>query len=82
MINNHFALFQLPGNFSKTKKCAPYFRGNTQFPIYFQIREVFGVSFKTQKVMAKIERAKIVPKPFVLQKPATIQNNLDNNLFV
>jgi hypothetical protein len=35
MINNHFAIFQLPGNLLKTKKCAPYFRGNTQFPIYF-----------------------------------------------
>jgi hypothetical protein len=34
MINNHFALFQLPGNLLNTKKCAPYFRGNTQFPIY------------------------------------------------
>jgi hypothetical protein len=29
MINNHFTLFQLPGNLSKTKKSAPYFRGNT-----------------------------------------------------
>jgi hypothetical protein len=29
--------------------------------------------------MAKIKRAKNVPKPFVLQKLATIQNNLDNN---
>jgi hypothetical protein len=27
-INNHFALFQLPGNWSSTKKCAPYFCGN------------------------------------------------------
>jgi hypothetical protein len=35
MINNHFTLFQLPGNLLKTKKCAPYFRGNTKFPIYF-----------------------------------------------
>jgi hypothetical protein len=35
MKGNHFALFQLPGNLSKTKKkCSPYFRGNTQFPIY------------------------------------------------
>jgi hypothetical protein len=34
MITNHFARFQLPGILSKTKKCAPYFRGNTQFPIY------------------------------------------------
>jgi hypothetical protein len=35
-INNHFALFQLPSNLLKTKiKCAPYFRGNTQFPISF-----------------------------------------------
>jgi hypothetical protein len=34
MINNHFALFQLPGNLLKNKKCAPYFRGNTEFPIY------------------------------------------------
>jgi hypothetical protein len=50
----------------------------------FQIREVFGVSFKTRKVMAKINRDKNVPKPFVLQKPAAIQNNPDigNNLFV
>jgi hypothetical protein len=37
MINNHFARFQPPGNLLKTKKCAPYFRGNTQFPIYFWI---------------------------------------------
>jgi hypothetical protein len=34
MINNQFARFQLPGNLLKPKKCAPYFRGNTQFPIY------------------------------------------------
>jgi hypothetical protein len=34
MINNHCARFQLPGDLLKTKKCAPYFRGNTQFPIY------------------------------------------------
>jgi hypothetical protein len=34
MIYNHFALFQLPGNLLKTKKCAPYFRGHRQFPIY------------------------------------------------
>jgi hypothetical protein len=38
MINNHFKLFQLPGNLSKTKKCAAYFRGNTQFPIYSYFR--------------------------------------------
>jgi hypothetical protein len=38
MINNHFARFQLPGYLSKTKKCAPYFRGNTQFPIYLNFR--------------------------------------------
>jgi hypothetical protein len=37
MLNNHFAWFQLPGYL--LKKCAPYFRGNTQFPIY--------ISFKT-----------------------------------
>jgi hypothetical protein len=35
IINNHFTLFQLPGNLLKTKKCAPYFRGNMEFPIYF-----------------------------------------------
>jgi hypothetical protein len=34
MINNYFALFQLPGTLLKTKKCDPYFRGNTQYPIY------------------------------------------------
>jgi hypothetical protein len=38
MINNHFARFQLPGNLLKTKKCAPYFRGNTQFPIYSKLK--------------------------------------------
>jgi hypothetical protein len=45
MINNHFALFQLPGNLLNTKKCAPYFRGNTQFPIYFFF-EVMLLSFQ------------------------------------
>jgi hypothetical protein len=37
MINNHILLFQLPGNWPTTEKCAPYFRGNTEFPIYFNI---------------------------------------------
>jgi hypothetical protein len=37
MMNNHFALFQLPGNLLKTKKCALYFRGNTEFLIYFTL---------------------------------------------
>jgi hypothetical protein len=35
MIKNNILLFQLPGNLPTTKKCAPYFRGNTEFPIYF-----------------------------------------------
>jgi hypothetical protein len=35
MINNNFARFQLPSKLFKTKKCAPYFRGNMEFPIYF-----------------------------------------------
>jgi hypothetical protein len=34
MIKNNILLFQLPGNWPTTKKCAPYFRGNTEFPIY------------------------------------------------
>jgi hypothetical protein len=34
MINNHIARFQLPGKLLKTKKCAPSFRGNMDFPIY------------------------------------------------
>jgi hypothetical protein len=34
MIKINILLFQLPGNWPTTKKCAPYFRGNTQFPIY------------------------------------------------
>jgi hypothetical protein len=37
MIKNHILIFQLPGNWPTTKKCAPYFRGNTEFPIYFLI---------------------------------------------
>jgi hypothetical protein len=36
MIKNHILLFQLPGNWPTTKKCAPYFRGNTEFPIYLK----------------------------------------------
>jgi hypothetical protein len=32
--------------------------------VLFQIREVFGVSFEAQKVMAKIKRAENEPKPF------------------
>jgi hypothetical protein len=41
MKSYHFLLFQLPGNLLKTqKKCAPYFRGNTQFPIYFNCTSV------------------------------------------
>jgi hypothetical protein len=35
MIKNHILLFQLPGNWPTTKKCTAYFRGNTEFPIYF-----------------------------------------------
>jgi hypothetical protein len=41
MINTHFALLHLPGNSLKTKKNAPYFRGNTKFPIYFIITVKF-----------------------------------------
>jgi hypothetical protein len=34
VIKNRILLFQLPGNWPTTKKCAPYFRGNMEFPIY------------------------------------------------
>jgi hypothetical protein len=34
MINNHLHDFSCPITCQKPKKCAPYFRGNTQFPIY------------------------------------------------
>jgi hypothetical protein len=34
MIKNHILLFQLPGNSATTKKGVPYFRDNTEFPIY------------------------------------------------
>jgi hypothetical protein len=37
MIKNNILLFQLPGNLQTTKKCAPYLRGNTEFPIYLKI---------------------------------------------
>jgi hypothetical protein len=54
MIKNHILLFQLPGNWPTTKKCAPYFRGNTEFPIYLfiwalnfeQLRKLFSQVFK------------------------------------
>jgi hypothetical protein len=35
MIKNQILLFQLPGNWPTTKKCAPYFRDNMEFPIYY-----------------------------------------------
>jgi hypothetical protein len=38
MIKNHILLFQLPCNSPTTKKCAPSFRGNMEFPIYFYIK--------------------------------------------
>jgi hypothetical protein len=38
VIKNHILLFQLPGNCPTTKKCAPYFRGNMEFPIYLRIK--------------------------------------------
>jgi hypothetical protein len=41
MIKNHILLFRLPGNCPTTKKCAPYFRGNMEFPIYFNSELVF-----------------------------------------
>jgi hypothetical protein len=41
MINNNSAFVQLPGNLSKTKKIAPYFRGNTGFPIYLFWKHFF-----------------------------------------
>jgi hypothetical protein len=42
MINNHYALFKLPGNLLKTKKkSAPFFRGNMEFPIYLIFFRVF-----------------------------------------
>jgi hypothetical protein len=47
MINNHYTLFQLPGNLLKTKKCAPYFCGNTEFPIYSYIIYMRNFSFKS-----------------------------------
>jgi hypothetical protein len=70
----------------KTSRCAlcSYicaFKGTQNSPVS-KSEKFLEFSFKTRKVMAKIKRAKNVPKPFVLQKPATIQNNLDNNLFV
>jgi hypothetical protein len=37
IIKNQILLFQLPGNWPTTKKCAPYFRGDTEFPIYFPL---------------------------------------------
>jgi hypothetical protein len=39
-IKNHILLFQLPGNRPTTKKCAPYFRGNMEFSIYFKNDEI------------------------------------------
>jgi hypothetical protein len=40
IIKNNILLFQLPGNWPTTKKCAPYFRGNMEFPIYLILVEI------------------------------------------
>jgi hypothetical protein len=53
MIKNHILLFQLPGNCPTTKKCAPYFRGNTEFPIYYRHILCKYESFKIQKQIGK-----------------------------
>jgi hypothetical protein len=41
---SYILLLQLPGNWPIIKKCAPYFRGNMEFPIYFNL------SLNTQKL--------------------------------
>jgi hypothetical protein len=53
MINNHFTLFQLPGILLKTKKCASYFRGNTQFPIILVIERKSKIEKKKQNLILK-----------------------------
>jgi hypothetical protein len=42
VIKNQILLFQLPGNWPTTKKCAPYFRGNMEFPIYSYLTLIFN----------------------------------------
>jgi hypothetical protein len=48
MIKNHILLFQLPGNWPTTKKCAPYFRGNMEFPIYSEFHTLTDLYTKFQ----------------------------------
>jgi hypothetical protein len=36
LMINQILLFQLPDKWPTTKKCAPYFRGNMEFPIYLE----------------------------------------------
>jgi hypothetical protein len=64
MINNHFSRFQLPGNLLKTKKCAFYFRGNTQFPIYLGIRifEKLGVKSSFHCLLKNRRHLEFFPK--------------------
>jgi hypothetical protein len=58
MINNHFAQFQLPGSLLKTKKCASYFRGNTQFPIFFKMEvgmeQMLSISLYQQRLLPNL----------------------------
>jgi hypothetical protein len=54
MLNNHFAWFQLPGNL--LKNCAPYFRGNTQFPIYWNFTGKTVNPFTDHDVMAECNK--------------------------
>jgi hypothetical protein len=57
MINNHFARFQLPGNLLKTKKCAPYFRGNMQFPIYLFFELFFNFQYLNKHILETVIKA-------------------------
>jgi hypothetical protein len=45
MKKNHILLIQLPGNWPTTKKCAPYFRGNMEFPIYLNFAALLFIQY-------------------------------------
>jgi hypothetical protein len=66
---SYWWLFQLPGNWRTTKKCAPYFRGNTEFPIYLLLTYFLPIkSHKTYK--------KSITKFRLLSAVATVDRNL------
>jgi hypothetical protein len=58
VIKNNILLFQLPGNWPTTKKCASYFRGNMEFSYLFFLGTYswnnWSISYGLRQIIMKI----------------------------